>query len=167
MNPELIIIAALDDSGAIGLNGDMPWGRAIRGDLKYFRYHTMGCPVIMGRKTYESLPAAGLPGRSLIVLSRDEALTLPNAQVVHTPEAALKLVEGKQTAFVIGGAEVYRLMLPWANKLYLTRIHHVWENADTYFPPLSNKEWVCMQSEIHPIDEENSYPYSFSIWERL
>lgn len=118
-HPEVTLILARADNGVIGKDGDIPWH--IPADLRRFKQLTLGSPMIMGRKTFDSLPGL-LPGRRHIVLTRDEAWDEEGAEVVHSIEAALKVANAPHV-WVIGGAEIYRLFLPLADRIELTEVH--------------------------------------------
>jgi dihydrofolate reductase len=118
-HPEVTLILARADNGVIGKDGDIPWH--IPADLRRFKQLTLGSPMIMGRKTFDSLPGL-LPGRRHIVLTRDEAWDEDGAEVVHSVEAALKAANAPHV-WVIGGAEIYRLFLPLADRIELTEVH--------------------------------------------
>lgn len=128
------LIAAIDQARAIGLGGDQLV--YISQDLKHFKETTMGCPVIMGRRTNEALPKRCLPGRRNIVLTRDEAFAIEGVEVAHSVADALTLVENENRVFVIGGEQIYRAFMPVATELVLTFIHTRFPAADAYFPPL-------------------------------
>ena len=127
----LSIIAAVGENGELGKNNALLW--RLEGDLPFFKRVTMGKSVIMGRKTFCSLPKA-LPGRKNIVITRAAALNAPGAVCVPSPEAALKLCEGEEEVFVIGGGQIYAALLPVADRLYLTEARASDSTADTYFP---------------------------------
>jgi dihydrofolate reductase len=163
---KLSIIAAL------GVNNEIGQGNALLcslpADLKHFRQITSGHTVIMGRKTFESLPAGPLPNRTNIVISRNPELRIDGAAVCSSLDAALLqcLNRGEEEIFVIGGAQIYRQALPAADKLYLTRIHAVFPEADAFFPAIAGKEWREMGRETHPADEKHPYSFSFVVFER-
>lgn len=145
MTPEIVLIYARAANGAIGLDGDLPW--RLPADLKRFKALTMGKPMIMGRKTFESLPGL-LPGRRHIVLTRDTGWAAAGSEVAHTPEAALALAGGESDMVaIIGGAAVFDLFLPLATHVELTQIHADYE-GDTFMPPLG-PEWVEAAREDH------------------
>lgn len=160
--PEIILIVAQDDNGAIGYAGKMPWH--LPRDLQYFKAQTLGHPVIMGRKTYDSIGHA-LPGRQNLVITRNTALTLADADICPDLATAIARARGDKI-FIIGGAETYRLALPHANTLLITQIHAHIAPADTWFPPLAPGEWQETQRETHPADAQNPYPLSFCRYER-
>ncbi len=156
----IAIIAAIGRNRAIGCNNKLPW--SIPEDLAHFKTMTMGHPVIMGRKTYESLPHGALPGRRNIVLSKSLSL-LPDAEVYSSLELAVKACvkrpggttpypqDPSETpmAFVIGGASVYRQALPLASKLFITLVDDSPVNADAFFPVIDPKQWVETKKEKH------------------
>ncbi len=132
MAPLITLVVARADNGVIGNKGDLPW--RIPEDLKHFKARTMGKPMVMGRKTFESLPGL-LPGRRHIVITRDTAWRAEGAEVAHDAEGALALAGDVPEVAVIGGAEIYRLFLPLAKKIELTEVHRSPE-GDTKMPPL-------------------------------
>ncbi len=159
-------IAAISEDGVIGYHGKLPW--ALPADLKRFRATTWGKPIIMGRKTHESLGRA-LPGRVNIVLTRDTGFQARDCSVARTPDEALKLAmkEGAEEAFVIGGSEVFEAFLPRCSKLYLTVVEGEFE-GDAYFPMrlLESLEWEIIHEEFWPVDERNRYPARYRILQR-
>lgn len=165
MTRELHIIVAMAENGAIGLQGDMPWGRGLPADLQHFKATTMGYPIVMGRKTYESLPKRPLPGRQNIIVTRNPSYTAEGATVVHSLEEALQQSEAEQL-YLIGGGELYQQGLAHATHLHITLVHHRWEEADTFFPNIDIDLWECIQQEPHLEDEQNRYPYTFTTWRR-
>lgn len=152
----------------IGKNGRLPW--RLPNDMKRFRRLTWGKPVIMGRKTYQSIPDRfrPLPGRQNIVLSRNPAYTAPGADVVSAPEAALAAARGPEVSEIMigGGAAIYRLFLPQVNRIYLTRVETTLA-GDAYFPPLDETAWQEVERESHPVDADHPYPYTFLTLERM
>ncbi|MBQ5401485.1 MAG: dihydrofolate reductase [Bacteroidales bacterium] len=139
----LSIIVAISDNYAIGRGGDMPWH--ISEDLKYFKRTTVGHTVIMGRRTWESIGCRPLPNRRNIVVSRTMA-PVEGVIVVSTIKKALRLA-GRKEAFVMGGGQLYAAAMPLANRLYITRVHTVIEDADTFFPEIDLQQWQsCMDT---------------------
>ena len=134
----LSLIAAVGRLGELGKKNALLW--RLEGDLPFFKRVTMGKSVIMGRKTFCSLPKA-LPGRKNIVITRSAAFEAPGAVCVPTPEAALRLCEGEDEVFVIGGGQIYALFLPLADRLYLTEAEAEAPDADTYFPAVDPAAW--------------------------
>ncbi|MFI3282428.1 MAG: dihydrofolate reductase [Rikenellaceae bacterium] len=151
------IIVAIAQNGVIGGDNQLLWH--ISEDLKNFKRITSGHPVIMGRKTYESLGRA-LPNRTNIVISRQRDLTIEGCTVVHSLGEALGLFTAEQDVFIIGGAEVYREGLEIAHKLYITRVHHDYE-GDTLFPEYNTADWELIHSEPHERGDKYEYPFTF------
>lgn len=134
------MIAAVGKNLELGKNNDLIWH--FKEDMKFFKETTMGHPVIMGRKTFESLPKA-LPGRKNIVISTNPEYKADGAEVVASVEEAIKLAEAENTeAFVIGGGRIYTEFLPYADNLYLTEINAECPNADTYFPEFNKSDYI-------------------------
>ncbi|MDD5392489.1 MAG: type 3 dihydrofolate reductase [Thiothrix sp.] len=158
----LSLIVAMTGQQVIGKEGQMPWH--LPADLAWFKRNTLGKPVIMGRKTWDSIGRA-LPGRRNLVISRDPAFQPIGAERVASPEAALALVADVPEVMVIGGAQIYEHFLPYAGRLYLTLI-----NAnllgDTFFPDYNQHPWHELERTDYPADAKNPYPYSFLILER-
>ncbi|MFN4264319.1 MAG: dihydrofolate reductase [Aquabacterium sp.] len=144
----LSLIAAVARGGAIGKNNDLLWQESA--DQKHFRQTTMGCPVIMGRRTWDSLPERfrPLPGRRNIVVTRNAQWQAEGAEVAHTMDEALALVADAPKAFVMGGGELYALALPQADELVLTEVDADFD-ADTFFPAWSPDDFVELQRETH------------------
>ena len=128
-------------------------------DLRHFKEITSGHTVLMGDKTWESLPKKPLPNRRNIVITLDDVI-FPDCETVHSIEDALALLNGEEEAFVMGGATMYRLFLPHAYKLYLTRIVSAF-TADVYFPAIKDEDWTLVESEFVPKDEKNAYDLYF------
>ena len=147
-------------NGVIGRDNGLPWGR-LPEDLKHFKAVTLGKPVLMGRKTFESI-GKPLPGRTNLVLTRDRGWKAQGVVAVHSLDEALTgdYVSG------IGGAEIYRLLLPVANRIYLTRIDADF-SGDTVFPPIDYCEWIETGSRAFTADERNPYNMSFVTLERV
>jgi dihydrofolate reductase len=151
------IIVAADDHGGIGSRGRLPWH--LPHDLKRFKALTMGKPIVMGRKTWASI-GRPLPGRRNIVISRQTDFDAPGAEVVGSLDAALAKAGDAPEVCVIGGAEIYRLALPLARRVHLTRVHAT-VDADAHFPDLDPARWEEVAREDHPADERHAYAYSF------
>jgi dihydrofolate reductase len=156
------IIVAIADDFAIGLNNDLLCH--LSGDLKRFKTITTGHQIIMGKRTYESLPKRPLPNRTNVVISDDKNDQFEGCVMVYSIDEALENC-GQDESFIIGGGSIYRQFLPYANKLYLTVIHHKFV-ADTYFPVVNYEEWNTIHSEEYPRGDENPYDYTFMILER-
>lgn len=158
-------VVAAATNNAIGKDGKLPWH--LPNDMKHFKNVTWGMPVVMGRKTFESLGKA-LPGRKNIVITRQPGLNLAGTVTVQKIDDALfvaKQTDAKEV-MVIGGGEIYKTFFDKAKRIYLTRVEAEPE-ADTFFPVLHPKEWHLVNQQIHEADEKNAYNYSFQLWERI
>ncbi|MDH3973856.1 MAG: type 3 dihydrofolate reductase [Deltaproteobacteria bacterium] len=157
------LIAAMSENRVIGIDNRLPW--RLPADMKWFKEKTMGKPIIMGRKTFESFGAKPLPGRQNVVITGNPAYRAEGAVVVHSVDEALNAAEPKDEIMIIGGASFYGQMLSRANRFYLTIIHENFE-GDANFPPFDRDKWTQVFCEDHEADEKNPYPYSFFILER-
>ena len=155
------LIAALSENGAIGIDNRLPWH--LPADLRHFRDLTTGKPILMGRRTYDSIGRA-LPGRHNIVLSRDRSLVIEHCTVVADLASALRAAGAVDELMVIGGARVYEMTLPVASRLYLTRIHAI-VDGDTFFPDIEVEHWRELSCESFR-DEATRLDYSFVVMER-
>lgn len=164
----LSIIVAAARNGVIGSNNALPWH--LPGDLRYFKRITMGKPVVMGRRTFESIGRL-LPGRTNIVVTRQPDYAFEGLRVVASLEQALALAEdialidGVEELMVIGGAEIYRAALPLAARIYLTEVHADVE-GDAFLPAIEWSEWREISRQQFAADDGNPYPYSFVVFER-
>ena len=159
------IIVAISENYAIGKKGDLLCH--MPADLKHFKQITSGKTVMMGERTFFSLPKHPLPNRRNIVLTDVQGKTFEGAEAVYSIEdLRLKIADLKEEVFVIGGGMVYRQMMPLADKLYITHIHHRWEDADTFFPEIKESEWQLLSAERHEADENNPYDYTFAEYGR-
>lgn len=158
---KLSLIVAVDRNNLIGRDNQLPWH--LPADLAFFKRITMGAPMLMGRKTWESI-GRPLPGRTSIVITRDPAYRAEGAIVVHSIEAGIAAAGDAPVLFVIGGAKLFKDTLAMADRLYLTRIDHAFE-GDIWFPEIGD-EWREVHREAHEPDEKNSYPYAFLTLER-
>lgn len=158
------LVAAVAANGVIGRDGDLPW--RLPADLRFFKRVTMGHHLVMGRKTWASI-GRPLPGRTMVVLTRDPGLEIPGVRVVHDlPEAlAVARAAGDREAFVIGGADVFARALPLADRLYLTRVHADVE-GDVCFPAFAEQAWVEVAREDHAADEQHAFAFSICTLER-
>lgn len=169
MKPVLAIIAAVADNDVIGAAGAMPW--RLSTDLKRFKQITMGKPVIVGRKTYESI-GRPLPGRTNIVVTRDKGFRAEGARIVDNLEAALDLgrkeaeAAGVDEFMVIGGGELYRQSIGRAERLYITHVHAA-PFGDTRFPPIDPTRWRAVSKEAVPVGEKDSAASDFTVYQRL
>ncbi|QDT70467.1 Dihydrofolate reductase [Planctomycetes bacterium MalM25] len=168
--PRLSLVVAAAENGVIGREGDLPW--RLPADLGRFKRLTIGHPIVMGRKTYESI-GRPLPGRVSVVLTRNAEWTAGHEAVLVATRLngaiqAASQAEGVSTdeAFVIGGGEIYRLALPHADRVHLTRVHTTVE-GDATFSELDASEWRLASSEKHPADEKNEHDCTFEVWERI
>ena len=160
---KIALVAAMANDNVIGLNNQMPWH--MPADLAHFKKVTLGKPVIMGRKTYDSIGRL-LPGRRNIIISRQSAPTGFKADWVDSVEAALALVAHEPEVMIIGGAQLYQQMLPRADRLYLTHIQ-LETAGDAFFPDYQNESgWQVVSSEHHQADEQNPNPYHFVLLEK-
>jgi dihydrofolate reductase len=161
------LIAAQAQNRVIGKNNDLPW--KLPDDMKFFMQTTKGHHVIMGRKNYDSLHEKfkPLPHRTNIVVTRQKDFPAPGCIVVHSVEDALKIAREnlEKEIFVIGGAEIYKLALPQANRIYLTEIKASID-GDTYFPEFNKNEWKEISRTPHPADERHPFAFDFVIYER-
>ncbi|MCI6419816.1 MAG: dihydrofolate reductase [Bacteroidales bacterium] len=158
------IIVAIAENYAIGKKGDLLCH--MPADLKHFKEITSGKTVMMGERTFFSLPKHPLPNRRNIVLTDVAGKTFEGAEAVYSIDEMVKCIQGEEEAFVIGGGMVYRQMMPLADKLYITHIHHSWEDADTFFPEIKESEWKLLNAEHHFADEKNPYNYTFATYGR-
>ena len=158
------IIVAIAENYAIGKKGDLLCH--MPADLKHFKDITSGKTVMMGERTFFSLPKHPLPNRRNIVLTDVAGKTFEGAEAVYSIDEMVKCIQGEEEAFVLGGGLVYRQMMPLADKLYITHIHHSWEDADTFFPEIKESEWKLLNAEHHFADEKNPYNYTFATYGR-
>ncbi|OAS17004.1 dihydrofolate reductase [Paenibacillus oryzisoli] len=154
-------IFAMDRNRAIGVNNKLPWH--LPGDLKFFKNVTMGHPILMGRKTYESI-GKPLPGRRNIILTQNTAYQAEGCEVIHSVDEVLSAFQ-EQELFVIGGAEIFKLFASHVNRMYVTYIEDEFE-ADTYMSDLDLANWTLVSSEQGERNEKNPYEYYFRIYER-
>ena len=166
---KLAMIAAVAENNAIGINNKMPW--YLPGDLRYFKAVTMGKPVIMGRKTFDSLRKP-LPGRTNIVITRDESWNHEGVKVVHSLDDAIELAEdislinGNEEVMIIGGEQIYRMALEKADRLYLTRVYQPF-GGDAFFPELDDRQWQeTSRQDLHSEDDE-PLTYSYLVLDRI
>ncbi|MDX3913484.1 MULTISPECIES: dihydrofolate reductase [Olivibacter] len=159
------IIVAASKNNAIGKNNELLWH--MPADLKFFRKTTSGHTVIMGRKTFESVGEA-LPKRRNIVITRQANFQADNIEVVNSLEEALAACEHeKEEIFIVGGAQIYEQAMSLTDRIYLTRINHDFQDADTFFPEINDEEWQLEEVEHHESDEKNPYDYSFYLYSKV
>lgn len=160
---KLILVAAAAENNALGKDNVMLWH--LPDDFKHFKNLTSNHYIIMGRKTFESFPKP-LPNRTHIIITRQADYKAPDGCVVVTSlEEALAIVKEQAEVFVIGGGEIYKLALPYADRIELTRVHTTLE-ADAFFPEFSLEEWKLMKEEFHDIDEKHQYTFTFQTFEK-
>jgi dihydrofolate reductase len=160
---KIAIVVAMADNRVIGRDNQLPWH--LPADLRHFRQVTIGKPVLMGRKTHESI-GRPLPERTNIVVTRDRSYEAPGCVVAHSIESALKAAGDREEVMVIGGADFYRQLLPKADRLYLTLVHAEFE-GDARFPELDDREWREVERTDCAPDANNPWPYSFIRLERV
>ena len=160
---KISIVVAMAANRVIGRDNQLPWH--LPADLKHFKQTTMGKPILMGRKTWESI-GRPLPGRTNIVITRDENYDAPGCVVVHSIEAALQAAAKQDEVMIIGGAEFYRQVLPRTDRIYLTRINEDFE-GDTLFPELDSSEWQEAERVDCDADDNNPHSYSFITLDRV
>lgn len=152
-------IVVIDENGAIGRNGQLLCH--LPADLKHFKSVTMGYPIIMGRKTFDSLPKGALPGRMNVVVTRNGDFSAPDVVVCHSIEEALDATASAEKRFIIGGAQLYAATIDRVDTLYLTLLHATFPDADTFFPAIDPSEWEEVSRESHTADDRNPYSYTF------
>jgi dihydrofolate reductase len=153
-------VVAMDENRAIGKDNTLPWH--LPADLQYFKKVTMGKPIVMGRKTYESI-GKPLPGRENIVVTRHLEYNAEGTTIVHSIDEVLK--KEAEEICVIGGTEIFKMFLPVADRLYITEIHDTFD-ADTFFPKLNEEVWTEVSREAGTVDEKNKYPHDFVVYEK-
>ncbi|MBF6058569.1 type 3 dihydrofolate reductase [Thiomicrorhabdus heinhorstiae] len=159
----IAMIAAMTDERVIGLDNDMPWH--LPDDLRHFKAKTTGKPVIMGRKTFESIGSRPLPNRPNIVISRNAELQLDGVAVFSSVDEALQSLGDVEEAIIMGGGQLYAQMLPRADRLYLTLIH-AQIDGDTHFPDWRALSWQEIERESHAVDERHAYAFDFVTLDR-
>jgi len=165
---KLSVIVAVAENGVVGVNNALPW--YIPDDLQYFKRTTLGKPIVMGRKTYESI-GRPLPGRTNIVISRNPDFSAEGVRVVSSLPDALTLAEdvalidGSDELMVIGGAAIYAAAIPMANRLYVTQIHAVVE-GDAFLPDVDWQGWHESSRDFHKAIDPNPYDFSFVVYDR-
>lgn len=159
------IIVAIAENYAIGQQGDLLCH--LPDDLKHFKQITSGCTVIMGKRTFFSLPRHPLPNRRNIVITDIAGEQFEGAEAAYSIDEAIRMADRDKENFIIGGGMVYRQFMPLADKLYITHIHHSWPDADTFFPEISPDTWKQTSAERHEADEHNPYAYTFAEYVRV
>lgn len=159
----LSIIVAVADNGVIGSGNQLPW--RLPDDLKHFKALSLGKPVVMGRKTYDSI-GKPLPGRLNIIVSRKLDLQIAGCQVVSSLAEAIAAAGGAPEIVIVGGADIYRQVLPQVATIHLTRVHADIP-GDVQFPKLAENEWREVATEYHPADERHAHAFTFSTLARV
>ena len=157
------LIWAMDENGLIGVDNSLPW--KLPADMQWFRKNTLGKPIVMGRKTFESFGGRPLPQRTNIVITRDQTYQADGAVIVHSIEEAIKAAGDAEELMVIGGSSFYEQMLPQADRLYVTRVHGEFE-GDAWFPAVDWSLWQEVERMDSEIDEKNGYACSFIGYQR-
>jgi dihydrofolate reductase len=159
------LVVAASDNNVIGKNNQLLWH--LPKDMKFFKNVTWGMPVVMGRKTFESMSSKPLPGRKNIVITRKPGWNAEGVSVVNGVDTAASLAEGLnyKEIFIIGGGEIYMIAFDRANKIYMTRVHAELE-GDTYFPVIEKDDWTLVSKTDNLADEKHAYAFSFQLWER-
>lgn len=160
-------IVAVSENNAIGKNNTLPW--YLPEDLKFFKRTTMGKPVVMGRKTFESL-GRPLPGRLNIVLTKSKDFVAPEGVLVyHDINAAVERLKSEpvEESFIIGGGQIFESTMPVADRMYITRVHATIADADAFFPDVDHTHWKLVWEEKHNADETHQYSYDFQKFERV
>jgi dihydrofolate reductase len=160
--PHISLIVAVADNGVIGRENALPWH--LPEDLKRFKRITLGKPIVMGRKTFESI-GKPLPGRLNIVMTREAGYRREGVAVVHDVEGALRAAGAAEEVAIIGGADLFRLFLPRATRAHVTRVHGE-VSGDVYWPALDAAEWRVVAREEFAADERHAYPMTFETWEK-
>lgn len=163
VSKKITIIVAVSENGIIGNNNELLWH--ISADLKRFKKLTTGHTVVMGNKTFQSLPVRPLPNRTNIVMTRNKGMVAESAIMAYSVGDAVKKMDPGGENFIIGGGEIYTRFLPLAQKLFVTRVHQVF-NGDTFFPEISPDEWELVQSLPVNNDPQNNFTYSFDTYLR-
>ncbi len=160
---KISIVVAVAENGAIGRGGDLLW--RLPADLQHFKRITTGHHVVMGRKTYESIPPKfrPLPERINIIVTRQKTFKAEGCRVVSTIEEAIQFAEdsGEEELMIIGGGEIYKQIFERTNKIYLTTVKHSFDDADTFFPEIKESEWKEISREQNQADDKHAYAYEF------
>ncbi len=163
MKKHISIIVAVAENNAIGKGNKLLWH--ISDDLKRFKRLTTGHPVVMGKKTYESLPVKPLPNRTNVVISDIEGELIKGCEMAYSIEEAIEKCPDNEESFIIGGGSVYRQFMPFADKLYITKVHKAFD-ADTFFPEINENEWQLIERKETEPDENNDFNFSYLTYTR-
>ncbi|MGO3182739.1 MAG: dihydrofolate reductase [Aequorivita sp.] len=159
----ITMIAAAGENNALGKDNAMIWH--LPDDFKRFKKLTSGHYIIMGRRTFDSLDKA-LPHRTNVVITRNKNYKKEGAVVVHSMKEALEISKEDSQPFIIGGGEIYKMGLPFADKIELTRVHGTFEESDTFFPEFSEDNWKLISEVEHGTDKKHKYSFTFETWVR-
>ncbi len=165
MKTSISLIAAVDRNHVIGREGGIPW--RLPADFAFFKKTTLGKPIIMGRKTWESLPAGALPGRTNIIVTRDKNYSAKDVIVVNSAKQAIKQAGDVAEIMVIGGAQLYTLFWKQAETIYLSHVDTEVENGDAFFPEINQQDWEIKQRQNYPANEKNQYAFEVVTYERI
>ena len=158
------IIVAISDNNVIGKDNALLWH--LSADMRFFKEKTTGHHIIMGRKTFESMGKRLLPNRITIVITRNKDYEIPEGGIVASSLVdALEKAENDTEVFIIGGAQIYQMAIPFANTMYITRVHHTFD-GDAFFPEYDKSQWKLVSSETNKADEKNEYDYTFEEYTR-
>ncbi|HCN85291.1 MAG TPA: dihydrofolate reductase [Sphingobacteriaceae bacterium] len=155
------IVVAADEKNGIGKNNQLPW--YLPADLKHFREFTIGYPVIMGRKTFDSVEKPLAKRRNIVITTQN--LEIEGCEVVHSINEAIEKCKGEERIAIVGGATIFEQSMDLVDVIHFTRIHNIFE-ADTFFPAINPDKWIQADIERHEPDEKNMYPYSFITYRR-
>jgi len=160
------LVVAASDNNAIGRQNKLLWH--LPNDLKFLKNVTWAMPVVMGRKTFESVNSKPLPGRINIIVTRQKNFEAPGVVVVNSLKDAQFFASENDynELMILGGAQIYEEAMPKANRIYITRVHAFFEDADAFFPDIDEKKWKRVSQQSFDADEKHAYPYSFEVWER-
>ncbi len=163
MKKQISIIVAIAQNNAIGKNNDLLWH--LSGDLKRFKELTSGHTIVMGKRTFESLPIRPLPNRKSIVITDIPGEVIPGCVMAYSIDDAISKCDESDENFIIGGGSVYNQFMPIADKLYLTLVHKDFD-ADTFYPPINYDEWQSIEKQENIYDEKSGLSYSYIIYKR-
>ncbi len=163
--PLTSIVVVIDENNAIGNDNGLLCH--LPNDLKHFKDITLHGTIIMGRRTLESMPnGKPLPKRENIILTRNRTLQYENCIMLNSIDEVWEYCKNKKEIFFIGGGQIYNSIINEVDKLYITRVHHAFEDADTFFPDIDKSQWVLIEEETHRADDKHAYDYAFLIYKR-
>ena len=161
---KIALIASIDQNNGIGKDNSLLC--RLSTDLKRFKLLTTGHNVIMGRKTFESLPNGSLPNRKNIVITKNPNYNANDCYIANSEHQALELSDKDKDCFIIGGEQIYKLFIEVADFLYITKIHHLFD-ADAFFPKIDEKKWLLFENIYNATDAKNDFPFSFTSYSRI